>query len=181
MERNPWKIATIAIMACLTGAVVSGIVVAKSNRAGSEPAAREVFQAPDIEPVPEVVAPPLATAPPQPAPAPAQQAEAPAPVQPVAAPAPVSVPLEDCERHRWATQRDNGRVVRDGAVGGLIGAGLGAATGAIVDGGKGAGKGAGIGALVGVTGGALHGYNEENHRADRARQTYYACMARRNG
>lgn len=161
MERNPWKIATIAIMACLVGAVVSGIVVAKSNHAASEPTALEVFQTPDNEPVPEVVAPPVATAPPQPAPG--------------------SVPLEDCERHRWATQRDNGRVVRDGAVGGLIGAGLGAATGAIVSGGKGAGKGAGIGALVGVTGGALHGYSEENSRVDQARQTYYACMARHNG
>ena len=170
MERNPWKIATLAIMAGLIGAVVSGIVVAKSNHARSEATALEVFQAADNEPVPEVVAPPLATAPPQPA-----------PVQPVVVPALSSVPLEDCERHRWATQRDNGRVVRDGAVGGLIGAGLGAATGAIVSGGKGAGKGAGIGALVGVTGGALHGYSEESRRADQARQTYYACMARRNG
>ena len=172
MERNPWKIATIAIMACLIGAVVSGIVVAKSNRAGSEPTALEVFQTPDNEPLPEVVAPPLAAAPPQPTPA---------AVQPVAVSAPSSVPLENCERHRWATQRDNGGVVRDGAVGGLVGAGLGAATGAIVSGGKGAGKGAGIGALVGVTGGALHGYSEENGRVDQARQTYYACMARRNG
>ncbi len=171
MERNRWKIATIAIMACLVGAVVSGIVVAKSNHAASEPTALEVFQTPDNEPVPEVLAPPVATAPPQ---------LAPDPVQPVAVPAPGSVPLEDCERHRWATQRDNGRVVRDGAVGGLIGAGLGAATGAIVSGGKGAGKGAGIGALVGVTGGALHGYSEESRRVDRASHSYYACMARRN-
>ncbi|MCH7709985.1 MAG: hypothetical protein IH884_15965 [Myxococcales bacterium] len=169
MERNPWKIATIAIMACLFGAVVSGIVVAKSNHAGSEAAALEVFQTPDNEPVPDGVAPPLATAP-----APVQQALTPTS-------APVSVPLEDCERHRWAAQRDNGRVVRDGAVGGLIGAGLGAATGAIINGGKGAGKGAGIGALLGVTGGAIHGYTEESRRADQARQAYYACMARRNG
>lgn len=166
MERNPWKIATIAIMASLLGAVVSGIVVAKSNRAASEPATLEEPQTSDV------VTLPLATAPPQPAPV---------PVQPVAVPAPRSVLLEDCERHRWAPQRDNGRVVRDGAVGGLIGAGLGAATGAIINGGKGAGKGAGIGALVGVTGGALHGYSEEKRRADQARQTYYACMARHNG
>lgn len=172
MERNPWKIATIAIMASLLGAVVSGIVVAKSNRAASEPATLEEPQTSDNEPVSDVVTPPLATAPPQPPPV---------PVQPVAVPAPRSVLLEDCERHRWAAQRDNGRVVRDGAVGGLIGAGLGAATGAIINGGKGAGKGAGIGALVGVTGGALHGYSEEKRRADQARQTYYACMARHNG
>jgi hypothetical protein len=78
-------------------------------------------------------------------------------------------------------RRDNGRVVRDGFVGGVLGAGLGAATGAIVDGGDGAGKGAGIGALVGVTGGALHGYSQENQRTAQAEQAYYACLARNDG
>src|SRR5262249_58555313 len=52
--------------------------------------------------------------------------------------------IEDCNRYAAAAQRDNGRIVRDGAIGGAVGAGVGAAGGAIAKGGEGAGKGAGI-------------------------------------
>ena len=155
--RNPWKIATVTIVAALSGALISGLVVAKVQSASSERDAA-VEEAVEIEA--EVVA---------------EVEPAPATTQP----APRQVPLEDCERYRWATKRDKGHIVRDGVMGAAVGAGLGAATGAIVDGGKGAGKGAGIGALVGVAGGSLYGLNQENRKTDQARRAYYACMDRR--
>ena len=62
MERNPWKIATIAIMASLFGAVVSGIVVAKSNDARNQLAAIEEVETPEIAPAPQSVAVPEVTA-----------------------------------------------------------------------------------------------------------------------
>jgi hypothetical protein len=87
--------------------------------------------------------------------------------------------VEDCNRYAADTQRDTGRIVRDGAVGGAVGAGVGAAGGAIAKGGEGAGKGAGIGALLGATVGALRGLSEENRKTETARAAYADCLARR--
>jgi hypothetical protein len=164
IKRNPWKIATVTIVAALSGALISGLVVAKVQSARSE---RNVAVEEAVEVEEEVVA----EVEPTPEPAPTQTATTQS--------APGQVPLEDCERYRWATKRDKGHIVRDGILGAAVGAGLGAATGAIVDGGNGAGKGAGVGAVVGVAGGSLYGLNQENRKTEQARQAYYACMARR--
>lgn len=82
--------------------------------------------------------------------------------------------IENCNQYA-AAERDNVRIMKDGA----IGAALGAAGGAIADGGSGAGKGAGIGAVVGVVGGAVYGLTEENKKSERAREAYSECIARR--
>jgi len=87
--------------------------------------------------------------------------------------------IEDCNRYAAATTRDDGRILRDGVIGGALGAGVGAAGGAIADGGDGAGKGAGLGALLGAAAGTLHGLNEENRKTEAARNAYGECMARR--
>jgi hypothetical protein len=92
---------------------------------------------------------------------------------------PAPAVVEDCNRYAAASERDVGRIVRDGAIGGAVGAGVGAAGGAIADGGSGAGKGAGIGALLGITIGALRGLNEENQKSEPARMAYADCLARR--
>ncbi|HTO09399.1 MAG TPA: hypothetical protein VMR86_20270 [Myxococcota bacterium] len=87
--------------------------------------------------------------------------------------------IEDCNRYAADTERNTGRIVRDGAIGAGVGAGVGAAGGAIAKGGEGAGKGAGIGALVGATVGALRGLSEENRKTETARAAYADCLARR--
>jgi hypothetical protein len=89
---------------------------------------------------------------------------------------PAPAVIENCNVYA-AEARNNGRIARDGLIGGAVGAGVGAASGAIADGGKGAGKGAGIGAVVGLTGGALYGLNEENQKSS-ARNAYRDCLAR---
>ena len=67
--------------------------------------------------------------------------------------------VEDCNRYAAATERDAGRIVRDGPIG--------------------AGVGAGIGAFVGATIGALRGLSEENGKTETARAAYADCLARR--
>ncbi len=84
--------------------------------------------------------------------------------------------VEDC--NRYAASRDNGRVLRDGVIGGVLGAGVGAAAGAVVDRRHSVGRGAGIGALVGAAAGTLYGINEENQKSEQARAAYQACLER---
>lgn len=91
---------------------------------------------------------------------------------------PAPAVIENCNQYA-AAERDNMRIVKDGAIGGAVGAGVGAAGGAIADGGSGAGKGAGIGAVVGVVSGAFYGLSEENKKSERAREAYAECIARR--
>ena len=86
--------------------------------------------------------------------------------------------IANCNRYAADMTRDNGHIVKNGAIGGAIGAGVGAAGGAILDGGKGAGKGAGLGALLGATAGAFEGLSEENKKNEQARAAYADCMAR---
>ena len=104
------------------------------------------------------------------------EAEPHASSQAVARPAPAVI--EDCNQYA-AAERDNKRIVKDGAIGAAVGAGIGAASGAIADGDDGAGKGAGIGAVVGAVSGTLYGLNEENKKSERAREAYAECIARR--
>jgi hypothetical protein len=108
---------------------------------------------------------------------PEQEAAAQARSAPRVAARPAPQVVEDC--NRYAAERDNMRILKDGAIGGAVGAGVGAAGGAIADGGSGAGKGAGVGAVVGAVGGALYGLNEENKKSESARQAYAECVARR--
>jgi hypothetical protein len=155
--RNPWKIATIAIVASLAGAISGGIVVASVPDAGPETdtAAVETTAAEQETVLAAAEAAPTAVA-----------------------PAPAPQPRENCERYAAAIDTDGGRVVKNGLVGTAVGAGLGAAGGAIADGGSGAGKGAGIGALVGAAAGTAYGLNEESKKKDQARRDYEACLAR---
>jgi hypothetical protein len=153
--RNPWKIATIAIVASLAGAISGGIVVASVPDAGPETdtAAVETTSAEDATEDAAAEAAPTAVA-------------------------PAPQPRENCERYAAVIHTDGGRVVKNGLVGTAVGAGLGAAGGAIADGGSGAGKGAGIGALVGAAAGTAYGLNEESKKKDQARRDYEACLAR---
>ncbi len=158
-QPNPWKITSIALVAGIAGALAAGVVVARTHE--SSPAAAALEQQP-VE-APEE---PVAEAPAAPA------VEAPA--APVAEAAPKRS-VEDCERYRYKTRTDGGRVVKNGLIGGALGAGLGAAGGAI---GGAAGKGAGIGALAGAvvsTGYTLH---DEHRQKQASRDAYHACLAR---
>ena len=153
--RNPWKIATIAIVASLAGAISGGIVVAGVRDVDPESAAVETAAVDEAAGVAEAEAAPGAVT-----------------------PAPAPQPRENCEAHAEKVHTDGGRLVKNGLVGTAVGAGLGAAGGAIVDGGSGAGKGAGIGALVGATAGTAYGLNEESKKKHEARREYEACLAR---
>ncbi|MCP5200128.1 MAG: hypothetical protein H6977_08940 [Gammaproteobacteria bacterium] len=104
---------------------------------------------------------------------------APAPAaSPPAASTPPQPPRENCAVYLADARRDNGRVLKNGAVGAMVGAGTGAAGGAIADGGDGAGKGAGIGAVVGAVAGTLHGLTGEKERVSAAERAYRDCLAR---
>lgn len=155
-DRNPWKTGVIATGVAFGVLVAAGLTFAALNEAG-------VFEE-DSGPAAQVAATSSST--------PQQRA----PAQPAAAPEPE--PRENCSVHLADAQRDNTRVVKDGAVGAMVGAGTGAAGGAIADGGDGAGKGAGIGAVVGAVAGAFHGLTEEDKRASAAEQAYRDCLAR---
>ena len=155
-QMNPWKIATLAIVGASAAAFVSAAGLAKVDDWNGSPAEESA----QIE----------ASAPSAPAARVARAAE----------PAPLYREREDCERYASAARRNNGRVVRDGLVGGAVGAGLGAAGGAIADGGSGAGKGAGIGALVGAAAGTFYGFDQEQRKTEQAQAAYEACLQRRN-
>jgi hypothetical protein len=168
VQSNPWKIATIALVASIFAALASGVVVAKvreaRNQLSSQPETTSQELASEPEPVPEP-----------------EQAAAPAPVV-AQAPAPLAQPaapprrnVENCERYRYSAHTDGGRVVKNGVIGGALGAGLGAAGGAI---GGSAGKGAGIGALVGAVAGSGYTLHDEHQKKEAARRAYGACLAR---
>jgi hypothetical protein len=164
-QSNPWKIATIAIIASIAGALAAGVVVAgvqESRHAAevqipsqTEPAVPETEPTPAIEPV--------QAAEPVPAPEPVVQAAAP------------KRNIEDCERYRYKTNTDGGRVVKNGVIGGVLGAGLGAAGGAI---GGSAGKGAGIGALAGAVVGTGYTLYDEHEQKEASEDAYRACVDR---
>jgi len=162
-RKNPWKIATLSILAVVATAFASGIVLAKVQESHESDVTQESA---DSSPSETRLLTEAAESPPSPAAATPESTRS----QPA--------DREDCERYAWATQRNSKRVVRDGVVGGAIGAGLGAAGGAIADGGDGAGKGAGIGALVGVAAGSLYGLDKEQGKVERARADYEECLAR---
>ncbi|HEX5067561.1 MAG TPA: hypothetical protein VFY49_15690 [Myxococcota bacterium] len=153
-EENAWKAAVLAAIGTM---LLIGVGVAVANIALDADEAKEEAHR-------------------QASSAAAARASAPQHVASVRAPAAV---VEDCNQYAAQTQRNTGRIVRDGVVGGAVGAGVGAAGGAIADGGEGAGKGAGIGAIVGAAAGTLFGLSEENRKSDQATAAYQQCMARR--
>ncbi|MBW2286335.1 MAG: hypothetical protein JRG80_00315 [Deltaproteobacteria bacterium] len=157
-QSNPWKMATIAMIASLFAALVSGGVVAKVYNTENQPEGTPVVISELTETVPE----------PEPAPVVA------AATAPAAAPAPHRS-IENCEHYRYQTHTDGGRVVKNGLIGGALGAGLGAAGGAI---GGNAGKGAGIGAAAGAVVGSGYTLHDESKKKDAARRAYSACLAR---
>jgi len=148
---NPWKAATIAIVALLASALIVGIVVASFRASPSEPVKSNPVAAP------RQAAPPAVAA--------AQKRPA----------------ASDIEQCNAVANDDSAvtDTLKKAAIGGLVGAGVGAAGGAIADGGSGAGKGAGIGGLVGAAAGTLYGLNENKKNDERAAQAYRECMARR--
>jgi hypothetical protein len=154
-EENAWKAAVLAAVGTM---LLIGVGVAIANIASDADQAKEEAY--------------------RKASSAAAQHSAPAPQRVASARAPAAV-VEDCNQYAAQTQRNTGRIVRDGVVGGAVGAGVGAAGGAIADGGEGAGKGAGIGAIVGAAAGTLFGLNEENRKNDAATTAYQQCMARR--
>ena len=153
-EENAWKAAVLAAIGTM---LLIGVGVAVANIAlDADQAKEEAYRKASS----------------------AAAARASAPQHVASARAPAAV-VEDCNQYAAQTQRNTGRIVRDGVVGGAVGAGVGAAGGAIADGGEGAGKGAGIGAIVGAAAGTLFGLNEENRKSDQATAAYQQCMARR--
>lgn len=165
-QSNPWKTATIAIVASVVAALASGVVVArvtdaKQSRIDAERLEAEAEEATLAE---------------------EEAKDEAAPVVIVQQPAATkrTVVLEDCNKYLAAADRKGREVAKDSVLGAAVGAGLGAAGGAIVDGGSGAGKGAGVGAIVGLAGGTLYGLNQENQRTQAARNAYHACKARQS-
>jgi len=159
---NPWKTATIAIIASVVGALAAGVVVARVSDARNELEQQAALDPtePEGQPIPEV------------------EPEAQPVAQPVAQPAPVAAAkpnIEDCERYRYKTRTDGGRVVKNGLIGGALGAGVGAAGGAI---GGSAGKGAGIGALAGAAVGTGYTLHDEHKQKQASRDAYHACLNR---
>lgn len=160
-QSNPWKIATIAMIASIAGALAAGAVVAKVMDSGNAAEAQSAPQTLPVEPIAEPIA----------------EAEPVETVQP-AEPAQVAAPqrsVEDCERYHYKTSTDGRRVVKNGLIGGALGAGLGAAGGAI---GGDAGKGAGIGALAGATVGTGYTLYDEHEQKEASQEAYRACLER---
>jgi hypothetical protein len=161
MERNHWKLATIAIALTGVTALSTGLTTAWMLRPAAEVQAQTTQTA---QPMPSASA-TMAYAPPAPprmTPTVARPTVTPAVVR-TETPAPVtrvatSVPA-DC-----ASGGDRAiRIAKPGAIGALLGAGLGAAGGAVVKGGNGAGKGALLGGLAGAALGAGYGaYKTKN-------------------
>jgi hypothetical protein len=150
--RNPWKVATLGVLAL--GAIVGTSTLTTAyllrppaSQPETTPAAPASSPAPRaavvrVRPAPlsaAVITPTAAAS--EPAPAPAV----------VASTAPSAA--ADCD-----TGGDRAvRIAKPGALGALLGAGLGAAGGAIAKGGQGAGQGALIGGLAGAAVGAGYG------------------------
>jgi len=164
-QSNPWKIATIAMIASIAGALVAGVVVAgvQDSRHGTEvqSISQTELAVPETQPTPAVE--PVQAAEPVPAAVPVVQAAAP------------KRNIENCEGYRYKTSTDGGRVVKNGAIGGVLGAGLGAAGGAI---GGSAGKGAGIGALAGAVAGSGYTLYDEHEKKEASAEAYRACLDR---
>lgn len=182
---NPWKVAMISLGVSLVVLVTAGLVVAaifdkpeesalkisaeeaagSGIPAGESPAGASSSAA---EPSPRRTARPMTDNAP---PATVQQSTTPY----------RTPPRENCSRYLADSNKDSGKVLRDGLAGGALGAGLGAAGGAIADGGDGAGKGAAIGGLIGAVAGALNRNTKENAKSRSARQAYEDCLARNDG
>jgi hypothetical protein len=140
---NPWKIATIGILALMGTGLTTGLTTAflmRPSAAGGEPVAATPARAAMSDAY---------------RPAPARTAAV-APVRRVASRA--ATPTASTTPVDCATGTDRAwRIAKPGLVGTLLGAGLGAAGGAIADGRDGAGKGALIGGLAGAAAGAGYG------------------------
>ena len=125
-QSNPWKVATFCIIASIAGALAAGVVVARVQDARHEvaqqtaSASAEVENEPatEIAPIPEVEPTPQPVVAAEPKPQPVVAAEP----RPVVAAAPKRS-VEDCERYRYKTNTDGGRVVKNGLIGGALGAG----------------------------------------------------------
>jgi uncharacterized membrane protein YraQ (UPF0718 family) len=170
VHSNPWKIATIAIVASFFAALASGVVVAKVQDARNQTASQPQEIAEEATPAPE---PEVAALEPEPE---EQQAAAPEPAPIVIQTAPPPQrSVENCERYLHRAHTNGGRVLKNGVIGGAVGAGLGAAGGAI---GGSAGKGAGIGALAGAALGSGYTLHDEHRKKESARRAYEACLAR---
>ena len=162
MERNNWKLATIALALTGVTALSTGLTTAWMLRPTAEaqaeaapitpaPARPPMQYAATVSPSPARVAPTVV----RPAATPTVvRTETPAPVTRVATTAPA-----DC-----STGGDRAlRIAKPGAIGALLGAGLGAAGGAVVKGGNGAGKGALLGGIAGAALGTGYGaYKTQN-------------------
>ncbi|MDJ0852703.1 MAG: hypothetical protein QNK04_30405 [Myxococcota bacterium] len=155
-QSNPWKITTIALVASVASALATSVFVAGARETDRNDTQPEI--AVEAEPGPAV--------------RPEVQEAPAAPVAKAAAP---ERSLENCERYRYKTRTDGGRVVKNGLIGGALGAGLGAAGGAI---GGSAGKGAGIGAAAGAVIGTGYTLHDEHKQKQASRDAYHACLAR---
>jgi hypothetical protein len=151
-DMNPWKLATIGLLAVgVTAGTTAYVVGGKTT--GDNPAGTAAATAPHAASKPEHKAVPI------------QHAQ---PSQGV---------VLACNKQ--AEEQVTGKteeLVKDAAIGGAITAAVGAAAGAIADGGKGAGKGAAIGGLVGAAGGSVYGINENKSHDERFRAAYASCM-----
>jgi hypothetical protein len=158
MERNHWKLATIAIALTGVTALSTGLSTAWMLRPADEVQAQTTQTTTSPSPAMPYAAP----APARVIPAVARTAVTPAVVRPETS-APVR-PVATTEPGDCASGGDRAmRIAKPGAIGALLGAGLGAAGGAVVKGGDGAGKGALLGGLAGAALGAGYGaYKTQN-------------------
>jgi hypothetical protein len=137
---NPWKLATLGLIATIITALTSGLTTAYMMRPTPPERVAAAAAPAQVEKAPRVV-----TTAPRVTPV-----RAPGPVVQSAAITPVAT---DC-----ATGGDRAmKIAKPGLIGTLAGAGLGAIGGAIADGGGGAGKGALIGGLAGAALGGGYG------------------------
>ena len=161
MERNNWKLATIAVALTGVTALSTGLTTAWMLRPAAEAQAESAPVAPTAARPAMPYAATVSAPPARVTPAVARPAITPAVVRtPTPAPATrVATEPADC-----TTGTDRAiRIAKPGAIGALIGAGLGAAGGAAVKGGSGAGKGALLGGIAGAALGTGYGaYKTQN-------------------
>ena len=142
---NPWKIATLGLVAVAVTALSTGVTTAYLLRpAVPAPSA--------VEPVVPATA-RVVPAPPRVVARPAAVLATPAVASTPAVVRPVSTAAAECTTGGQRAMK----IAKPGLIGSLAGAGIGAISGAVVDGGSGAGKGALIGGLAGAALGGGYG------------------------
>jgi hypothetical protein len=148
---NPWKIATLGLVAVSVTALSTGVTTAYLLRPSTQSSTESVEGAPRASVARVAPAPRQASAVARPAVVTPAVATRPAVVTPVSAP--VDPVAAECTTGGGRAMK----IAKPGLIGTLAGAGLGAIGGAVVDGGAGAGKGALIGGLAGAALGGGYG------------------------